>query len=196
MVRRFAVAHELHRASVLRVHKDSPYLLRDFNRFLERLNHHSGTVKWLAVPEYDKDIFQHVHLLTSLELEEQLLRDCWISPYGSIDPNFYGSEILATIDDIRTYANYLSKGFGLPENQRPTKRRYRNSRHPHPKPMVFHGVTKSDLDLLSHQIEVVAGTRINTWTNQQFWCPEIRTWTSAPGSSDDVKALLNSYKPV
>lgn len=181
---------------MLRVHEDSPYLDRDFGRFLDRLKHHCGNVVWLAIAEYDKDGRPHIHLLTQSSLDEETLRDNWLQPHGSADPNFFGSKMLPSFQDIRKHANYLSKDFSHAEHERVWKRRYRKSRHPIPQPMVFHGVTKADLDMLSQHIEQLTGSPVETWNSQQYWCPQIRTWTPSEASAADVLGLLRSYKPV
>jgi hypothetical protein len=168
----------------------------DFNRFLGRLNDACGQVLWLAVPEYDKRGIEHIHLLTHPALDIKTLRSTWMTPYDGPTRSHFWSKELDTLVDLRRHANYLSKTFGSAADQRPSSRRYRNSRHPHPKPIIYRNITNSDLEILTQQIAEYSETEMTRWQSNNYFYPEVTTWAPTPGITADLEHFLNLYKPV
>lgn len=151
---------------------------------------------WLAVPEYDAKGREHIHFFTDGTVEHQVLMNQWIKPFDAPDSSFFGIKVINSIAGARKYATYTGKNFDLPATERPSARRYRQSLDPMPRPITFDGVTKQDLDVIRAQIELVTGAQIKTWTDGQFWCPQVDRWDPTPASIRIVTELLNSYKPT
>lgn len=188
--------HQLSTATVLRGPDQAHDLIAAFDRFIERLRYQKGDFPWLVVPEYDELGRPHLHCLTGKQIEPHVLRDQWIEPLHTNKYRFQGSIELKETDDIRHHATYLSKGFELPDSQRPTTRRYRKSRHEMPQPFVFVSVTRADLDVLGSQIEEHTQQPIQVWNSDGGMCVQIGKWSHKPEHVSSLEALLNSYKPI
>jgi hypothetical protein len=196
IVRRFATHYGLSRTSTLRGDPTDYSLAVDFNRFLDRLNNASGQVLWLAIPEYDKRGLEHIHLLTHPLLDVKLLRRTWTSTFDNPTRRHFWSKQMSSVEDVRKHANYLTKTFYLPADSRPSRRRYRNSKHPLPKPIVFRDVTQAEIEVLSERIVDLTGSQMNTWKSDNYWYPEIRTWSPTIDTTTELENFLNLYKPL
>lgn len=195
-MRRFATHYGLSRTSTLRGDPTGYSLTVEFNRFLDRLNDACGQVLWLAIPEYDKRGRVHIHLLTHPSLESRILRGTWTSAFDGPSQSHFWSQQLKTIEDVRKHANYLTKTFHLPIDARPSQRRYRYSKHPLPKPIVFRDVTLTDVEVLSEKIADITGSKVNRWESGNYWYPEIRTWSPTMDTTAELEQFLKLYKPL
>ena len=172
----FAVANQLSRMFTLtyRIAPNAPGdALSTFDKFIRRLRRQHPQLVWLQVVQRGaRNHRLHHHLLTTTNLDRQLIQHTWAR--GRIhlqDRNsFYG---------IRQQAGYLCKDFELPASERIGPRRYRRSRNGISPQPEHHYVTAAELDLLLADTAPdgyekwypPAGTPFHEWT--AYWNPLI-----------------------